>query len=204
MIGLTPLITWAVLDPVMKVVITEMQGSSPLEMRVWALRLAVEVTLDVSFELHVWNVGFKLRAWALKWYWDADLEPCVLTLQWCWDADFEPCVLALHEWLWLALRLKHGFCYLITCLQWILDSLQEIPSSIKPIDECTPSRWKYLMLVISEYITFMRIEIAILGTKTGRMLVALLFGVNQKRQREDDVQWRHSLRIMLVVAYVFF
>ena len=124
MMGLTPLITWAVLDPVMKVVITEMQGSSPVKMRVWALRLAVKVTLDVGFELHVWDVGFKLCAWALKWYWDAGFELCILALQWCWDAGFEPCVLALHEWLWLTSYLKHEFCYLMTYFQWFLDSLQ--------------------------------------------------------------------------------
>jgi len=135
------------------VVITETQGSSPVETQAWALRLAVEVTLDAGLELHVlgvamvlkrepptlcffvdvvldtclelriWDAGFKLYAWALKWYWDTGFELCVLALHWCWDAGFEPCVLALHKWLWLALRLKHGLCYLMTCLQWFLDSL---------------------------------------------------------------------------------
>jgi len=60
----------------------------------WALRLGIAVVLRRGFEL------------------------CVLALQWCWDAGIEPCVLDLHEWLWLASRLKHGPCYLMTCLQW--------------------------------------------------------------------------------------
>jgi len=33
--------------------------------------------------------------------------------------------LGVTEWLWLALSLKYGLCYLMTCLQWFLDSLQQ-------------------------------------------------------------------------------
>jgi len=45
------------------------------------------------------------------------------SLQWCWDAGFNPRVLVLRWWRWLALRLEFGFCFLMTCLQWFLDSL---------------------------------------------------------------------------------
>jgi len=155
----------------MRVVITETQGSSPVGTWVWALHLAIEVTLDAGLklciwvprwcwnasfklcvELLVWDAGlklyvwvpqwcwkasfklcvdlcvwdarFKLYVWVLKWYWDVGFELCVLALQWCWDAGFEPCILPLHEWLWLASRLKHGLYYLMTYLQWFLDSLE--------------------------------------------------------------------------------
>ena len=169
--GLTVLITWVVLDPVMGEIITETQGSSSVEMRVSALRLTIEVTLDVGLELRVWvswwcwntsfklcverliwyagleihvwapqwcwnasfelcielcvwDVSFKLCVWVLKWCWDASFYFYLLALQWCWDAGFEPCILALHEWLRLASRSKYGPCYVMTCLQWFLDSLQ--------------------------------------------------------------------------------
>ena len=138
----------------MRVVINETHGSSPVGTRAWALCLVVEVmldgglelrvlgvaavlkrepltlcflidvVLDARLELRIWDVGFKLCAWALKWYWDAGFELCILTLQWYWDAGFEPCVLSLHKWLWLASRLKHGLCYLTTCFQWFFGSLQ--------------------------------------------------------------------------------
>jgi len=49
---------WAVLDPVMGIVITEMQGSFAVETRAWALYLSIEMMLD------------------------AGLEPCVLALLW--------------------------------------------------------------------------------------------------------------------------
>jgi len=44
--------------------------------------------------------------------------------QWCRDVGFNPRVLVLHWWRWLALRLEFGFYFLMTCLQWFLDSLQ--------------------------------------------------------------------------------
>jgi len=59
--GLTLLITWAILDPVMMVVITETQGSSPVETQAWALRLAVKVTLDVGLELRVLGITVVLK-----------------------------------------------------------------------------------------------------------------------------------------------
>ena len=49
--------------------------------------------------------------------------------QWCCDTGFEPCVLPLHEWLWLVSHMKCGLCYLMTCLQWFLDSLQNFLQS---------------------------------------------------------------------------
>ena len=49
---------WAVIDPVMKVVTTEMQGSLAVEMWTLALRLAIKVMLDT---------GLELRIWALLW-----------------------------------------------------------------------------------------------------------------------------------------
>jgi len=94
--------------------------------------------LQACLKLHVWDAVFKLFVWVLKWCWDAGLralrlniggmlrcrlQALRLALQWCWDAGFEPCVLALHEWLQLASHLKHGPCYLMTCLQWFLDNL---------------------------------------------------------------------------------
>ena len=48
--GVNSLITWAVIDPIMRAVITKTQGSFVVETQVRASRLAVEVTL----ELHVW------------------------------------------------------------------------------------------------------------------------------------------------------
>jgi len=90
----------------------------------------IDVVLDACLELCVCDVSFKLwrglqaLTWTLKWYWDAAFELCVLALQWCWDAAFDPCVLPLHKWLWLASRLKYELCYLMTGLQWFLDSLQ--------------------------------------------------------------------------------
>jgi len=91
----------------------------------------IDVVLDACLELHVWDASFKPCIWALKWCWDTSFKPCVWALKWCWDtsfkpcvltlegcwgASFKPCVLALHEWLWLTSRLKHGLCYLMTCL----------------------------------------------------------------------------------------
>ena len=76
--GLTPLITWAVLDPVMRAVITETQGSSPVGTWVWALHLAVEVTLDT---------GLKLCIWVPRWCWNASFKLCVELH--VWDAGLE-------------------------------------------------------------------------------------------------------------------
>jgi len=68
--GLTPLITWAVLDSVMRVVITETQGSSVVETRARALRL---VMLGADLEFCIWDAGFKLCVLAASnpasWHW---------------------------------------------------------------------------------------------------------------------------------------
>ena len=48
--GVISLITWAVIDPVMMAVITEMQGSSVVETRASSLACSLEVML----ELHIW------------------------------------------------------------------------------------------------------------------------------------------------------
>jgi len=59
----TPLITWAVLDPVMGVVITEMQGLFAVEMRAWALHLAIEMMLDAGLKHRVLHCcGIEMRA----------------------------------------------------------------------------------------------------------------------------------------------
>ena len=49
---LTPLITWAVIDPVMRAVITEMLGFSAIETRVSSLAFwhYIIVLLDADFE----------------------------------------------------------------------------------------------------------------------------------------------------------
>jgi len=86
-----------------------------LELHVWALRWYWNTSFKLYVELRIWDAGFKRCVWVLKWCWDAGFDLYVLALQWCWDA--------LHEWLWLASRLKHGPCYLVTCLQWFLNSL---------------------------------------------------------------------------------
>ena len=49
--GLTPLITWAVIDPVMSVVTTRTQSSFTVEMRASALCLAIEMLLNAGLEL---------------------------------------------------------------------------------------------------------------------------------------------------------
>ena len=59
----------------------------------------------------------------------SDVEKWISTLaswclQWCWDAGFNPRVLVLRWWRWLTLHLEFEFCFLTTCLQWFLDSLQ--------------------------------------------------------------------------------
>jgi len=104
---------WAVLDPVMGVIITETRGSFAVETRIWAPRLAIEMMLDAGLEPCVlallwywdadvelcWDAGFEPRVLAMQWCWDASFEPCVLASQWCWDAGFEPCVLA-SQWCW--------------------------------------------------------------------------------------------------------
>ena len=51
--GLTPLITWAVIDPVMRAVITKTQDSFSVETRASALRLAIEMMLDAGLELRI-------------------------------------------------------------------------------------------------------------------------------------------------------
>ena len=94
--------------------------ASHLRQGSWASLLGTQWCWNASFklciELRVWDAGFKLCVWVLKWSWDVGFDFYVLILQWCRDAGFEPCVFALHEWLWLASRLKHGSCYLMTCL----------------------------------------------------------------------------------------
>jgi len=117
--GLTLLIMRAVIDPVMRAVITQMQGFS-----------AVKMQASSAF-WHYNVVGCQLRTLP-----DAGFKLCVLVLQWHWDAGFKLCVLAietrasssaswpLHEWLWLALRLKYRLYFLMTYPQWFLDSLQ--------------------------------------------------------------------------------
>jgi len=90
----------------------------------------IDVVLDVRLELHVWDAGFKLwrelQALCLstevvlrRGLWALRLGIAVVLRRRLWA-----CVVPLHEWLWLALRLKHGLCYLMTYLQWFLNSLQ--------------------------------------------------------------------------------
>jgi len=76
-------------------------------------------------------------SWPLHWSRDAIFDSRVLILQWCWDAAFMLCVLII------AVILRRGFqpsrlgaalvamsslaswvCFLMTCPQWFLDSLQ--------------------------------------------------------------------------------
>ena len=49
----------AVIDPVIKAVTTETQGSLAVETRALALRFAIKVMLDAGLKLHIW---------ALLWY----------------------------------------------------------------------------------------------------------------------------------------
>jgi len=166
--GLTPLITWAVTDPIMRAVTTKTQGSSAVEMRVWALRLAIEMLLDADFEL-CWDAGFELcwdagfeLCWdagfepcvsALQWHWDAGFEPCVSALQWRWDAGFEPHVLTLCQWSLSSLRLKYGLYYLMIGLQWFLDSYR-ISSKVFKTPQLTgigfETLWTFLLEASSQ------------------------------------------------------
>jgi len=73
----------------MGVVITEIHGSSPVETRAWALRLAIKVTLDAGLELRVLGVAVVLKrepqtiCFLIDVALDARLELRV------WDASFK-------------------------------------------------------------------------------------------------------------------
>ena len=147
--GVNSLITWAVIDPVMMAVITEMQGSSVVETRASSLAFSrwsnawvshlVEMWASSSASSFMWDTGFGPASWSLRWSreagfdphvlvlqrcWDAAFKLYVLVRQWCWDADFDPYILVLRQWLWLTLRLEFGLYFLMTCPQWFLDSLK--------------------------------------------------------------------------------
>ena len=83
--GVNSLIMWAVIDPVMRAVITE----------TWASSLA----------FYRWSNAWETRTSnsALRFIWDAGFGPCILILQWCWDATFELCVLVI------VVTLRHRF-----------------------------------------------------------------------------------------------
>jgi len=127
----------AVLDPIMGIVITEMQGSFAVETRAWALRFAIEMMLDAGFEpcvlalLWYWDVGVELC-------WDTGFEPRILALQWYWDVGFKPHVFALQWYfrvshfdivsmIFMSLASEEWALNLTTYLQWFLDSLQNPP-----------------------------------------------------------------------------
>ena len=97
----------------------------------WALCVGIawmaetRVSSSASWPLH-WSKDaiFDSRVLILQWCWDATLMLRVLVMPWCWDAGFNPRVLVLCEWQWLVLHLEFGLYFLMTCLQWFLDSLQ--------------------------------------------------------------------------------
>jgi len=97
------------------------------------------------------DAGLEPRVLTLEWCWDASLEPRILTLEWCWtrassrafwhwsgagrrprasrfgtgvvlDAGLEPHVL-------ISLASEVWTMHWMTCLQWYLDSLQNLLQS---------------------------------------------------------------------------
>jgi len=137
----------------MRAVITETQGSVAVEMRAWALRLAIEMVLDAGLEPRVWTLKLRLQSPVTRWY-DTGCEPQTLRLaivrmlrrglwarrlaiaetqtlssaswllQWCWDASLEPRVWPLHKMILISHAFEVWILYLTTYLQWFLDSLQ--------------------------------------------------------------------------------
>ena len=81
----------------------------------WASRLrhGLQALTWVSSFVPEHKVVLRHGLWALR------LAIAVVLRFGLWALRF-----ALYEWLWLASYLKHELCYLITCLQWFLDSLQ--------------------------------------------------------------------------------
>jgi len=61
MMGLTPLITWTVIDPVMRAVTTETQGSSAVDRELQALRLGIAVKLGCRLRASHFNTAVMLR-----------------------------------------------------------------------------------------------------------------------------------------------
>jgi len=59
--GLTPLITWAVIDPVMRAITTETQGSSAVERELRALRLGIAVKLGCRLRASRFDTAVMLR-----------------------------------------------------------------------------------------------------------------------------------------------
>ena len=133
---------WAITDPIMRAVTTEMRSS-----------LAVGLSSAFSHwdvvgcgPQALLNVGFEPRVLALLWCWDAGVELCwdtgfeprILALQWYWDVGFKPHVLALQWYfrvshfdtvsmIFMSLASEEWALNLTTYLQWFLDSLQNPP-----------------------------------------------------------------------------
>ena len=145
--GINSLITWAVIDPVMRVVITEMQGSSAVETRAATLAFSCWGNAWVSFAFG-WNVSFKfcvkfyvrrgLRALRLGHCGEAEMQVSTLAsgaavmlrrgfqaLRLGHHSDVETRVWTLVSWCCVSgLRLESRLCFLMTCPQWFLNSLQ--------------------------------------------------------------------------------
>jgi len=73
--GVNSLITWAVIDPVIRVVITETQGSSVVETRASSLAFSRWGNAWASHLVEMWASSF---AWSFMW--DAGFGPCVLVI----------------------------------------------------------------------------------------------------------------------------
>ena len=140
--GVNSFIMWAVIDPVMRAVITETLGSSIVETRDLSRAFSHWSNAWASHLVKIWASSSEF--WPLQWSRDVSFDPCVLILQWSWGVAFKLCALAiavmlrrrprplrleLREWLWLTLRLEYRLYFLMTCPQWFLDSLQN-PSKV--------------------------------------------------------------------------
>ena len=88
--GVNSLITWAVIDPVMRAVITETQSLSVVRTRASSLTFQMPTPNHAGCGFRTLpDTGFRLCVLRLQWCRDAGFDPRVLVLYWCKDTGFE-------------------------------------------------------------------------------------------------------------------